>query len=186
DKCSQYHFHLPFTFPEYSRLCKILFPWKQDYAGTKCERCRINLNVLLLHDKVKIYLLVLKRSEGKVRKKLQIGIDGFEKIRTNDFYYVDKTMFIKELLQNWGEVNLFTRPRRFGKTLNMSMLKNFFEIGGDPALFDGLKIVQEKELCEKYMGKFPVIFISLKSVGGLQYDSAEIGRASSRERGYSS
>ena len=77
-------------------------------------------------------------------KKLPIGIDGFEKIRTNDFYYVDKTMFIKELLQNWGEVNLFTRPRRFGKTLNMSMLKCFFEIGCDPALFDGLKIAQEK------------------------------------------
>ena len=107
-----------------------------------------------------------------MRKKLPIGIDGFEKIRTNDFYYVDKTMFIKELLQNWGEVNLFTRPRRFGKTLNMSMLKSFFEIGTDPALFDGLKIAQEKELCEKYMGKFPVIFISLKSVDGLKYDSA--------------
>ena len=107
-----------------------------------------------------------------MRKKFPIGIDGFEKIRTNDFYYVDKTLFIKELLQNWGEVNLFTRPRRFGKTLNMSMLKCFFEIGSDPALFNGLKIAQEKELCEKYMGKFPVISISLKSVGGLQYDSA--------------
>ena len=91
---------------------------------------------------------------------------------TNDFYYVDKTLFIKELLQNWGEVNLFTRPRRFGKTLNMSMLRNFFEVGSDQALFDGLKIAQEKELCEKYMGKFPVISISLKSVGGLKYDSA--------------
>ena len=107
-----------------------------------------------------------------VRKKLPIGIDGFEKIMTNDFYYVDKTLFIKELLQNWGEVNLFTRPRRFGKTLNMSMLRKFFEVGSDPALFDGLKIAQEKELCEKYMGKFPVISISLKSVGGLKYDSA--------------
>ena len=106
------------------------------------------------------------------RKKLPIGIDGFEKIRTNDFYYADKTLFIKELLQNWGEVNLFTRPRRFGKTLNMSMLKCFFETGSDPALFEGLKIMQEKDLCEKYMGKFPVISISLKSVGGLQYDSA--------------
>lgn len=108
----------------------------------------------------------------KVRKKLPIGIDGFEKIRTNDFYYVDKTLFIKELLQNWGEVNLFTRPRRFGKSLNMSMLKCFFEIGTNPALFEGLKIMQEKELCEKYMGKFPVISISLKSVDGLKYDSA--------------
>ena len=116
--------------------------------------------------------LVMERSAGKVRKKLPIGIDGFEKIRTNDFYYVDKTRFIKELLQNWGEVNLFTRPRRFGKTLNMSMLKSFFEVGSDPALFDGLKILQEKELCEKYMGKFPVISISLKSVDGLTYESA--------------
>ena len=107
-----------------------------------------------------------------MRKKLPIGIDGFEKIRTNDFYYVDKTLFIKELLQNWGEVNLFTRPRRFGKTLNMSMLKCFFEIGSKPALFEGLKIMQEKELCERYMGKFPVLSISLKSVGSLQYDSA--------------
>nr|WP_300209175.1 AAA family ATPase [uncultured Anaerostipes sp.] len=107
-----------------------------------------------------------------MRKKLPIGIDGFEKLRTNDFYYVDKTMFIKELLQNWGEVNLFTRPRRFGKTLNMSMLKCFFEIGGDPTLFDGLKIMQEKELCEQYMGKFPVISISLKSVDGRSFESA--------------
>ena len=95
-----------------------------------------------------------------------------EKETSHRYYYVDKTLFIKELLQNWGEVNLFTRPRRFGKTLNMSMLRNFFEVGSDPALFDGLKIAQEKELCEKYMGKFPVISISLKSVGGLKYDSA--------------
>ena len=107
-----------------------------------------------------------------MRQKLPIGIDGFEKIRTNDFYYVDKTLFIKELLQNWGEVNLLTRPRRFGKTLNMSMLKCFFEIGMDPALFDGLNIMQEKELCEKYMGKFPVISISLKSVDGLDFQTA--------------
>ena len=109
---------------------------------------------------------------GKVKKKLPIGIDGFEKIRTNDFYYADKTLFIRELLLNWGEVNLFTRPRRFGKTLNMSMLKCFFEIGSDPELFAGLKIIQEKELCEKYMGKFPVISISLKSVGGLNFKTA--------------
>lgn len=107
-----------------------------------------------------------------MRKKLPIGIDGFEKIRTNDFYYVDKTLFIKELLQNWGEVNLFTRPRRFGKSLNMSMLKCFFEIGGDRALFNGLNIIREKELCEKYMGKFPVISISLKSVDGLNFEAA--------------
>ena len=75
-------------------------------------------------------------------------------------------------MQNWGKVNLFTRPRRFGKSLNMSMLKNFFEAGGDPTLFDGLKIMQEKDLCEKYMGRFPVISISLKSVGGLSFKAA--------------
>ena len=107
-----------------------------------------------------------------MKKKFPIGIDGFEKIRTNDFYYADKTMFIAELLHNWGEVNLFTRPRRFGKTLNMSMLKCFFEIGGKKELFEGLKIAQEKELCEKYMGQFPVISISLKSVDGPSYEIA--------------
>ena len=107
-----------------------------------------------------------------LRKKFPIGIDGFEKIRTNDFYYVDKTLFIKELLHNWGEVNLFTRPRRFGKSLNLSMLKSFFEIDSDSTLFDGLKIVQERELCEKYMGKFPVISISLKSVDGQSFEAA--------------
>ena len=129
-----------------------------------------------------------ERSVKKVRKKLPIGIDGFEKIRTNDFYYADKTLFIKELLQNWGEVNLFTRPRRFGKSLNMSMLKCFFEIGGTPELFDGLKIMQEEDLCEEYMGKFPVISISLKSVGGLTYKAASdalrtvIGNESKRFR----
>ncbi|OUP86213.1 hypothetical protein B5F07_02675 [Lachnoclostridium sp. An169] len=105
-------------------------------------------------------------------KKLPIGIDGFEKIRTNDFYYIDKTLFIKELLQNWGEVNLFTRPRRFGKSLNMSMLKCFFEIGADLSPFEGLKIMQEKGLCDKYMGKFPVISISLKSVDGRDFEEA--------------
>ncbi len=107
-----------------------------------------------------------------MRTKLPIGIDGFEKIRTNDFYYVDKTLFIRELLQDWGEVNLFTRPRCFGKSLNMSMLKCFFEAGGDPSLFDGLKITQEKDLCEEYMGKFPVISISLKSVDGADFQAA--------------
>ena len=115
---------------------------------------------------------MIEGSVGKMRKKLPIGIENFEEFSVEDFYYVDKTLFIKELLQNWGEVNLFTRPRRFGKSLNMSMLKCFFETGRDPVLFEGLKIVQEKDLCEKYMGKFPVISISLKSVGGLQYDSA--------------
>ena len=105
-------------------------------------------------------------------KKLPIGIENFEEFSTENFYYVDKTAFIAELLQNWGKVNLFTRPRRFGKTLNMSMLKCFFEIGADKALFDGLKIAQEKELCEQYQGQFPVIFLSLKSVDGLTFESA--------------
>ena len=125
-----------------------------------------------LQSNVVLIPLTPERSVEKVKKKLPIGIDGFEKIMTNDFYYADKTLFIKELLQNWGEVNLFTRPRRFGKSLNMSMLKCFFEVGADPALFDGLKIMQEKELCEKYMGKFPVISISLKDVDGRDFESA--------------
>ena len=107
-----------------------------------------------------------------MKKKLPIGIENFEEFSSEDFYYVDKTLFIQELLQNWGKVNLFTRPRRFGKTLNMSMLKSFFEVGSDPALFDGLKIAQETALCEKYMGKFPVISISLKGVDGRSFDSA--------------
>ena len=105
-------------------------------------------------------------------KKLPIGIENFEEFSTENFYYVDKTAFIAELLQNWGKVNLFTRPRRFGKTLNMSMLKCFFEIGADKALFDSLKIAQEKELCEQYQGQFPVIFLSLKSVDGLTFEAA--------------
>ena len=105
-------------------------------------------------------------------KKLPVGVDGFEKIRTQGFYYVDKTMFISELLENWGEVNLFTRPRRFGKTLIMDMLKSFFEIGCRKELFDGLKIAQEQELCEQYMGQFPVIFVTLKSVAGRSYQEA--------------
>ena len=117
---------------------------------------------------------MLERSVEKMRKKLPIGIENFEEFSSEDFYYADKTLFIKELLQNWGKVNLFTRPRRFGKSLNMSMLKCFFEIGSDPALFDGLKIAKEKELCEKYMGKFPVISISLKSVDGLSFESASV------------
>ncbi len=107
-----------------------------------------------------------------MRKKLPIGIDWFEKVRTNDFYYVDKTGFIADLLRNWGEVNLFTRPRRFGKTLIMSMLKSFFEIDADPMLFDGLEIAKEEELCREYMGKFPVVFVTLKGVDGLSYQQA--------------
>ena len=98
------------------------------------------------------------------RKKLPVGIEDFEEIRTEGFYYIDKAGLIRDLLNNWGKVNLFTRPRRFGKTLNMSMLKNFFEIGADKTLFDGLTISKEMALCEEYLGKFPVIFISLKDV----------------------
>ena len=108
-----------------------------------------------------------------MKKKLPIGIEDFEKLRQYDFYYVDKTGLMKELLQNWGEVNLFTRPRRFGKSLNMSMLKYFFEIGSDPALFEGLEISKEKQLCEEYMGKFPVISISLKAINAGCYETAK-------------
>ena len=90
--------------------------------------------------------LIMERSVGKMRKKLPIGIENFEEFSSEDFYYVDKTLFIKELLQNWGKVNLFTRPRRFGKSLNMSMLKCFFEIGSEPALFEGRRIMPERDL----------------------------------------
>lgn len=106
-------------------------------------------------------------------KRLPVGLDDFKKIRENEFYYIDKTKLIEQILQNWGEVNLFTRPRRFGKTLNMSMLKTFFEIGTDQTLFDGLYISGKKELCEEYMGQYPVIFLSLKDVDGLTYEEAE-------------
>lgn len=106
------------------------------------------------------------------RGKLPVGIEDFEKIRTEGFYYVDKTGLIKELLHSWGEVNLFTRPRRFGKSLNMSMLKCFFEIGTDKRLFDGLAVSQETALCDRYMGKFPVVYISLKGMDGLTYELA--------------
>ena len=105
-------------------------------------------------------------------KKLPVGIDSFEKLRREDFYYVDKSRMIVDLMANWGEVNLFTRPRRFGKTLNMSMLKCFFEIGTDKSLFDGLRVSEEKELCEKYMGKYPAVFVSLKDVDGLTFEDA--------------
>lgn len=108
----------------------------------------------------------------KMRKKLPIGIENFEEFSKENFYYVDKTMFIAELLNNWGKVNLFTRPRRFGKSLTISMLKCFFEINCEKALFAGMDILEEKELCEQYMGKFPVISISLKGVDGLNYQQA--------------
>ena len=105
-------------------------------------------------------------------EKLPIGIEDFKKMRTEGFYYVDKTGLIIELLENWGEVNLFTRPRRFGKSLNMSMLKYFFQYGCDSSLFEGLAIAEERDLCEKYMGKFPVVSITLKGASGTNYEDA--------------
>ena len=106
------------------------------------------------------------------KKPLPIGIDRFEEIRSLHFYYIDKTALIQDLLSKWGKVNLFTRPRRFGKSLNMSMLKAFFEIGCDRTLFDGLAIAENKSLCEEYMGQFPVISITLKNAAGLNYEEA--------------
>ena len=105
-------------------------------------------------------------------QKLPIGIENFKEMRKQEFYYVDKTGLIVDLLADWGKVNLFTRPRRFGKTLNMSMLASFFEVGADASLFGGLRVSEEKELCENYLGKFPVVFVSLKGVDGLTFDDA--------------
>lgn len=120
------------------------------------------------------YAFESKRNVGfmEKRKKLPIGIDSFEKIRRDNFFYVDKTKLIEQLLEQWGEANLFTRPRRFGKSLNMSMLRYFFEIGTDPSLFDGLYIAEKKELCEEYMGKYPVVSISLKGVNAENFADA--------------
>lgn len=105
-------------------------------------------------------------------KKIPIGIENFEEMRREDFYYVDKSHVIEQLLTQWGKVNLFTRPRRFGKSLNMSMLQSFFEIGKDKTLFDGLRISDNQELCEKYQGKFPVVSVSLKGINGATYEEA--------------
>lgn len=109
--------------------------------------------------------------EGR-KKKLPIGIENFEKLESEDFYYVDKTNFIKELLDNWAEVNLFTRPRRFGKSLNMNMLKTFLETGGNKEIFRKLKISQETEICDRYMGQFPVVSVSMKGVSAETYEKA--------------
>lgn len=106
--------------------------------------------------------------------KLPVGIDNFEKIRRNNFYYIDKTKLVEQALHNWSEVTLFTRPRRFGKTLGMSMLRSFFEIGTDKSLFDGLYISQNKALCDEHMGKYPVIFLTLKGVEGLTFADAKM------------
>ena len=110
---------------------------------------------------------------GRFRqKRLPIGMESFQEIRTEGCYYVDKTGLIRDLLYKCGKVNLFTRPRRFGKSLNMSMFKTFFEIGCDSTLFEGLEIAEEQELCEQYMGQFPVVSISLKGVNGGDYATA--------------
>lgn len=105
--------------------------------------------------------------------KLPVGIEDFREIRRAGFYYIDKTKLIEQLLDNWGKVNLFTRPRRFGKTLNMSMLHRFFEIGADASLFDDLSISRRKDLCDEYLGKFPVVFLTLKGVEGLDFEKAK-------------
>ena len=107
------------------------------------------------------------------KKMLPIGIESFEKLRSMDCYYVDKTGLIKDLLENFSEVTLFTRPDRFGKSLNISMLQSFFEIGTDPKLFDGLEISKEQKLCDEYLGKYPVISINLKDVAGTDFEEAQ-------------
>ena len=107
-----------------------------------------------------------------MKKRLPIGLDNFEKIILDDFYFVDKTMFIKDLLNNWSEVNLFTRPRRFGKTLNMTMLKAFFDTQGNPSLFKGLSIEKEAEICERYQCKFPFIYLSFKAIDGPDFKTS--------------
>ena len=106
------------------------------------------------------------------KKRIPVGIENFRQIIKDNYYYVDKTELISELLHNGGMVNLFTRPRRFGKTLNMSMLEHFFSIEGDQSLFDGLAISKDRKLCEEYMGKFPVIFLSLKGINAGSYETA--------------
>lgn len=114
-----------------------------------------------------------ERADMAEWKKLPVGLENFREVQKSGFYYVDKTKLIEQLLENWSKVNLFTRPRRFGKTLNMSMLKSFFEIGTDRTLFDGLYISRNQKLCEEYMGKYPVIFLSLKGIDGLSFEAAK-------------
>ena len=109
--------------------------------------------------------------------KLPVGIEDFKEIRRQGFYYIDKTKLIEQLLDNWGKVNLFTRPRRFGKTLNMSMLRCFFEIGADKTLFEGLYISQNEQFCDEYMGRFPVVFLTLKGVEGTTFEEARLSLA---------
>lgn len=114
-----------------------------------------------------------ERDMGNTEQKmLPIGIESFKEICTDNFYYVDKTAMIRDLIRRRGKVNLFTRPRRFGKSLNIAMLQSFFEVGGDKTMFNSLKISNETEFCERYMGKFPVVSISLKSVNAADYITA--------------
>ena len=110
---------------------------------------------------------------GEEKKRLPVGLENFEQIINDNYYYVDKTGLISELIRNGGMVNLFTRPRRFGKTLNMSMLRCFFEIGTDKTLFDNLYISKRKDFCEEYMGKFPVVFLTMKGVEGNTFEKAK-------------
>lgn len=109
--------------------------------------------------------------------KLPVGIEDFKEIRRQGFYYIDKTKLIEQLIDNWGKVNLFTRPRRFGKTLNMSMLRYFFEIGADKTLFEELYISYNEQFCEEYMGKFPVVMLTLKGVEGTTFEEARLSLA---------
>ena len=108
----------------------------------------------------------------KEKKRLPVGLENFEQIINDNYYYVDKTGLISELIRNGGMVNLFTRPRRFGKTLNMSMLEHFFSIERDQSIFEGLEISKDTKLCEEYMGKYPVISISLKGINAATYEDA--------------
>ena len=107
---------------------------------------------------------------GEEKKRLPVGLENFEQIIKDNYYYVDKTGLISELIRNGGMVNLFTRPRRFGKTLNMSMLEYFFSIEGDKSIFDGLEILKDPKLCDEYMGKYPVISVSLKGINAAAYE----------------
>lgn len=109
---------------------------------------------------------------GEEKKRLPVGLENFEQIIKDNYYYVDKTGLISELIRNGGMVNLFTRPRRFGKTLNMSMLEYFFSIEGDKSIFDGLEILKDPKLCDEYMGKYPVISVSLKGINAAAYEGA--------------
>ena len=115
----------------------------------------------------------MRKGGNLMQKKLPIGIENFEDMIKENYYYVDKTGLLKQLLNEHGLVNLFTRPRRFGKSLNMSMLKYFFEIGNDQAIFEGLEISKDKELCDQYQEKFPVISVSLKGAKAGNYEDAK-------------